>query len=285
MSCVMSHCSKELSACMSNPQCAQGLGCFMTCAAQKQEGACQVRCTDLHENEQLRRFTKCTLADRQCYPALAADARYPSLPSNLWETNTLNKDFLSKLLRGRWYISAGLNEAFDCFDCQVHDFEQPRNQQHVADAVFSYRIKTDGDNFRTKEGKKHLAIVANSGEQIETEAPSFVSGKKWGIDAFSPSSSHPTTTDTKLILTIDPNYMDYADEWTVLSSDVDQYMVVAYRGTNAAWKGYGGLNVYTREPVSSFDDVQPFVRKGIELGLAKVGLTLQDLHVVDNSCK
>lgn len=29
------------------------------------------------------------------------------------------KSFNTKLMDGRWYISAGLNPAFDCFDCQV----------------------------------------------------------------------------------------------------------------------------------------------------------------------
>lgn len=29
------------------------------------------------------------------------------------------KSFNTKLMEGRWYISAGLNPAFDCFDCQV----------------------------------------------------------------------------------------------------------------------------------------------------------------------
>lgn len=29
------------------------------------------------------------------------------------------KSFNPKMMEGRWYISAGLNPAFDCFDCQV----------------------------------------------------------------------------------------------------------------------------------------------------------------------
>lgn len=46
--------------------------------------------------------------------------------------------------------------------------------------------------------------------------------------------------------------MNYADEWIVLSSLAhpdDGYIVLAYRGTNAAWEWDGGLNIYTRQPM------------------------------------
>lgn len=96
MTCVAKNCSKELSKCLSNPTCGQGLGCFIGCTTSdivknsssrvaavdelgKQpkiiEGACQVRCMDLYQNHLLDDFTECSLTKNHCYPCLKADDR------------------------------------------------------------------------------------------------------------------------------------------------------------------------------------------------------------------
>jgi len=82
MACVANHCSAKLSQCLSDPKCAQGLGCFMGCAAkdaihsnQMSEGSCQVRCMDLYQNKLLDDFTDCSLTENHCYDALKADTR------------------------------------------------------------------------------------------------------------------------------------------------------------------------------------------------------------------
>lgn len=41
-------------------------------------------------------------------------------------------------------------------------------------------------------------------------------------------------------------YLHYTDDWYILASKPDQYVVIYYRGNNDAWKGYGGATVYTR---------------------------------------
>lgn len=41
-------------------------------------------------------------------------------------------------------------------------------------------------------------------------------------------------------------YLNYTDDWYILASKPDQYVVIYYRGNNDAWKGYGGATVYTR---------------------------------------
>jgi len=345
MACVAKHCSRELGECLSDRQCARGMGCFVGCVVNPQieiEGSCQVRCMDLYQNENLDKFTDCTLTRNKCYETLKADNRYPPLPGQLWDEKIYaNKDLkneLDNLFRGTWYVSGGLNPSFDTFDCQIHIFFEPgRDDQGetginksrmfgsessrykeseiiIADAIFRYRVSLeDGSGFFTKSGGKRLSVVTRKDNGMTTAK--FDVGKKWGKDIFSitpDSNTHlgiadsfpiakPTFNDgpPKLILTLRPPTLNYADEWTILSSSGKLgYMVVAYRGTNAAWDGYGGLNLYTREPVdvnelrralaapgraaeSGFSEIA----LGVKEGLAKVGLDLMDLVPVDNSCK
>lgn len=41
-------------------------------------------------------------------------------------------------------------------------------------------------------------------------------------------------------------YLNYTDDWYILASKPDEYVVIYYKGNNDAWKGYGGATVYTR---------------------------------------
>jgi VDE lipocalin domain len=366
MMCVTSNCGSILQECVKDSTCLRGLGCFVACAANPDasaamgEGACQVRCVDLYECDTLNAFTKCTLTDNGCYPALAADPHYPPLPRQWAEAVDVHQ--LRQLLNGRWYVSAGLNPAFDHFACQVHDFtatatrtpdaadESPGVNVPIADATFSYRIALDskGQKRVTRVGQKRLYLKQDGGGADETQS-SFRVGMAWGRDAFDssllsrqptgdPRSSAAARTANKehpraqLALTTVPDYMEYEDDWTILSASTTadddhatttntkvrspfvrgreamadptepspppstDYMVVAYRGRNAAWRGYGGLNVYTRRPVnlwelavgSSSSTSSPSnpgdeaLLRGIQRGLDKVGLTVADLLPVDH---
>lgn len=238
--------------------------------------------------------------------------RYPGLPRALLDDRLLKDDKtteneLKNLFRGKWIISAGLNPSFDTFDCQVHEFYAPKeggqSGKVVADATFSYRVQVDGDKFITKIGPKKLALVKDEpvGERRSNENELlFERGKKWGIDSFSVGDERRDKQHTdgyRLILTLRPNAMDYKDEWSVLSYSNDKthgFIVLAYQGTNAAWEGYGGLNIYTRSPITiqSLIDAEQrtdytfgrVMAQGIKSGLDKVGLSLTDLMQVDNSC-
>lgn len=44
----------------------------------------------------------------------------------------------------------------------------------------------------------------------------------------------------------DNEYLHYQDDWYIVASKPDSYVVVYYKGTNDAWDGYGGAVVYTR---------------------------------------
>ena len=44
----------------------------------------------------------------------------------------------------------------------------------------------------------------------------------------------------------DNDYLHYSDDWYILASKPDEYLLIYYKGNNDAWKGYGGATVYTR---------------------------------------
>jgi violaxanthin de-epoxidase len=311
MACVANSCSTELKECLADPTCTKGLTCFVRCVVNSKqehagEGVCQQRCMDLYENTLLKRFTECSITENKCYPALPADIRYPAFDSSnrlaLWQPDLIESPSkLQQLLRGRWYISAGLNPAFDCFQCQAHDFYPPSTKAAppnnagenriiavVADATFSYRVQQEDGLYRATAGDKRLALEttadADSGNSASPHLR-FDPSKRWGIDSFVSSDSNDITTTAsttagrRLVLTLRPSLMDYRDEWVVLASVPDRFFIVAYSGSNAAWEGYGGLNVYTRSC-----DVDAELVPAIEKGLAKVGLSLNDLTVIDNNC-
>jgi hypothetical protein len=148
--------------------------------------------------------------------------------------------------------------------------------EELVEATFSYRIIRDDGTIFTRSGDKTLTPTANGGQ---------------------------------LELRLRPDRMDYVDDWTILAFEPNEYIVVYYHGGNVAWKGYGGLNVYTRCVLLLLADLlfrmlsdcsyfwallllfrsgrlpeNPEVQKAIDKGLAKVGLSLGDLTIVDNTC-
>jgi violaxanthin de-epoxidase len=264
---------------------------------------------DLYQSPLLDAFTECTLTDHACYPPLASDPRYPPLdrrPEQLWQSNLLSEpEKLSNLFTGMWYLSAGLNPAFDTFDCQTHEFSKPNaNVKNggilIADATFSYRIQLSNDGkWFPRTGDKRLTLVYEDSSFIPNgKWRGWDQGLKWGIDSFLdehydndvkskslPASSTPindnvnvNTKSPRLVLTLRPDLMNYKDDWVVLQSS-PEYIVLLYHGTNSAWEGYGGLNVYTRTRT-----ISDTLKRDVERGLSKVNLSLRDLTIVDNSC-
>jgi len=262
MSCATGKCARELQSCFTNPGCAKGMGCMFSCMGRADEGTCQVRCLDLHQNAQMDALTDCTLTKNGCYPPLKPDPKYPPVP-----VDAAQPDFdLQSTFKGKWLVAAGHNKAFDCFDCQEHDFYPvagdggSEGAARAVDATFKYRVKRDDGTWFTRSGDKRLTAVEDTGKQ------------RGG-----PSGGH-------LRLTLRPDSMRYMDDWYVLASEPDAFIVVAYRGHNAAWDGYGGLNVYTRTgrlPDEADGEKLAKIRAGIE----KVGLSLSDLTQIDNSCR
>jgi violaxanthin de-epoxidase len=166
---------------------------------------------DLYEDEAMQALTDCTLTEHACYPPLPPANDYVPISDESLEV----KAFDLRTLQGRWYVAAGGNPAFDCFPCAQHEFRyNDKDKPPRLEATFSYRIARDDGSVFTRRGDKLITQKGNNG---------------------------------KLELRLDPDRMKYRDDWTVLANEPDEdYVVVYYHGTNVAWDGYGGLNVYTR---------------------------------------
>lgn len=61
--CIAEKCGKELSSCFADSKCAEGVKCFMKCAAQdsfgvNERGLCQAKCYDVHEAPMVRKISQ-----------------------------------------------------------------------------------------------------------------------------------------------------------------------------------------------------------------------------------
>jgi violaxanthin de-epoxidase len=114
---------------------------------------------------------------------------------------------------GRWYISAGLNKVFDTFDCQVHFFDSPYKGKFYAKLF--WRISQPDGEFFTKDA----------------------------VQRFIQDPKNPAH-----LVNHDNDYLHYKDDWYVIDSEPDDFVLVYYKGSNDAWDGYGGSFLYTRDP-------------------------------------
>ena len=105
--CVVSQCTGKLARCLTSPKCAANLVCINSCTGRKDESECQIRCGDLFENEVVGDFNACAVSQKKCVPQRQDDGAYPE-PS----PEAIVKRFDTRVFDGRWYISAGLNDAF-----------------------------------------------------------------------------------------------------------------------------------------------------------------------------
>jgi hypothetical protein len=202
MTCATKHCASELQTCFSDIPCAFGMKCIFSCIGKSgEEGACQVRCMDLHDNEKMRAVTECTMTQHKCIPPLAADPKYAAVLSN----DLADHNFDYAMMRGTWFVAAGWNPAFDCFECQRHEFFDPdiSSSDKAFDATFSYRIQRDDGTSFARTGDKRLTPLGKG----------------------------------RLTLRLRPERMNYQDDWTVLAAQEDVFMLVHYHGSNVAWDG------------------------------------------------
>lgn len=74
-------------------------------------------------------------------------------------------------------------------------------------------------------------------------------------------------------------YLHYEDDWYIVGSKPDSYIVVYYKGNNDAWRGYGGAVVYTKADKFP-QELVPEVSAAVE----QVGLKWADFKITDNTC-
>jgi len=240
--CLLKKCQLPLARCVTDPTCAPNLLCIQTCTAAADEADCQIRCGDAFANDVVADFTKCAVTDKNCVPQRQDDGSYP-VPKD----ETLVTEFSTEFFEGPWYISAGLNTAFDTFDCQLHKFEVPAEGKLVGNLQWRIKDPVAGTNFVTR----------------------------YTVQEFVQDKTRPG-----ILYNHDNDFLHYQDDWYVLAAKPNEYALIYYRGSNDAWDGYGGAVVYTRD--SKFPKKYT---KEIDAALQKVGLSFKDFTLTDNSCK
>jgi violaxanthin de-epoxidase len=156
------------------------------------------------------------------------------------------------MFNGRWYISAGQNDLFDTFPCQVHFFTE-----------------TSPGTFY---GKLNWRIEEPDGEYFTRDAlQQFVQDPK----------------DPAHLINHDNEYLHYKDDWYIVDFEYDDnkdnvppFAFVYYRGSNDAWDGYGGVVVYTRDA-----KLPESLVPRLKVAAAKVGFDWdKDFTLNDNTC-
>jgi len=246
--CLFKKCKLPLAKCIVNPNCLANVICINTCNGKEDETGCQIKCGDIFENAVVGEFNKCAVSDMDCVPTRPDDGSYPIPPPE-----NVVSSFDTKLWNGRWYITAGQNELFDIFPCQVHFFTE-----------------TEPGKFF---GKLNWRIQEPDGEFFNRDA----------LQRFVQDPKQPGH-----LINHDNEYLHYEDDWYIIDyaeddnkEGVPPFAFVYYRGANDAWVGYGGAVVYTRDSKLP-EELIPRLREAAK----KVNFDYdRDFTATDNTCK
>ena len=184
------------------------------------------------------------MSDKKCVPQRVDKDAFPVPPDCAQDAGFDLAGFT-----GRWFITAGLNPLFDTFDCQAHFFASPDPARLVA------RI-----NWRIPAG------VGAGG------APDFA--ERSTVQTFVQDPANKAH-----LLNHGNEYLHYEDDWYILASKPDSYVLVYYIGNNDAWRGYGGAVLYTRAPTLP-QELIPELSAAVE----GAGLKWSDFKATDNTC-
>jgi violaxanthin de-epoxidase len=250
--CLFSKCQLPLAKCIANPKCLANVICINTCNNRPDETECQIECGNLWENDVVGEFNKCAVSEMSCVPQKPDDGKYPIPPPE-----SLVPKFDTSIFQGRWYITAGQNELFDRFPCQVHFFTPTK----------------PGTFF----GKLNWRIEEPDGEFFTRDA----------LQRFVQDPQEPAH-----LLNHDNEYLHYQDDWYIVDYEPDNnsgglppFVFVYYRGSNDAWDGYGGAVVYTRAAALDPTEQNPLLSR-LRVAASKVGMDWDnDFAITDNTCR
>jgi len=246
--CLLNKCKLPLAKCITNPKCLANVICINTCNSAADEIGCQIKCGDTFENDVVGEFNKCAVSDMDCVPTRPDDGSYP-VP----KPEVVVPKFDTKLWNGKWYITAGQNDLFDIFPCQIHFFTET----------------APGKFF----GKLNWRIEEPDGEFFSRDA----------VQRFVQDPQQPGH-----LINHDNEYLHYQDDWWIIDyadddnkEGVPPFAFVYYRGENDAWIGYGGVVVYTRDA-----KLPPELIPRLKEAAKKVNFDWdKDFSLTDNTCK
>merc|ERR1719491_97378 len=246
--CLLNKCKAPLAKCITNPKCLANVICINTCNSAADEIGCQIKCGDTFENDVVGEFNKCAVSDMDCVPTRPDDGSYP-IPN----PEVVVPKFDTKLWNGKWYITAGQNDLFDIFPCQIHFFTET----------------APGKFF----GKLNWRIDEPDGEFFSRDA----------VQRFVQDPKQPGH-----LINHDNEYLHYQDDWWIIDyadddnkEGVPPFAFVYYRGENDAWLGYGGVVVYTRD-----SKLPPELIPRLKEAAKKVNFDWdKDFKLTDNTCQ
>ncbi|CAM9804643.1 unnamed protein product [Phaeothamnion confervicola] len=262
--CIASKCGGAVVAAARDQRALHELTCLSSCGID--DIACQMRCGDMYEQDVLRNFHVCAIAEHHCVPQRRDIGRH-MLP----DPAALPATFEPERFSGEWFITHGLNGVFDCFDCQRHIVRGEPGKM-VVDV--EYRVA------RTAGGSSSLADAVfgagggggtGAGEGAEDAEGTFTRSLR---QTFLQDPEHPG-----VLQAADNGYLHQRDDWFILDADPDSHMLVYYTGCNDAWCGYVGGVVYSRTPQLAAE-----TRSRLVATAAAFGIRFQDMCSTDNSC-
>jgi violaxanthin de-epoxidase len=238
--CLLGNCQGQLARCLADGECLENLICLQGCNGKPDEAGCQIRCGDLYQDQAIEAFNSCAVSDKKCVPQKIDKDVFP-VPKD----SALDNNFDLNNFQGRWYITAGLNPLFDQFDCQEHYFGVPEPGKLYG--KINWRINKRDNDFIERNTVQTFRQVEGAPAKLENHGNAF---------------------------------LHYSDDWYILASKPDEYVLIYYIGNNDAWQGYGGATVYTRAASLPEEYIPEISEK-----LQTVGLKWSDFKVTDNSCK
>jgi len=127
-------CGKASKECFANPNnkdCIKGMACLAKCGS---DTTCSTGCFAAFGSDTFTGFLGCALEDKKCLS-------FPSDPKLLGWLDDANApikiaNFDIKSLKGDWFKVLGLDERYDCFECQQNRFRQDQEGGWRMDTTF-----------------------------------------------------------------------------------------------------------------------------------------------------
>lgn len=224
--CMLEHCASQMKDCYEDSDCKTAMVCMIGCGTSNQ--TCVFNCFFSYENEIFDNFMKCIVTDYRCMeiPPLNPPVKCHR-PTNIQTT------FEIKSLIGSWVIVLGMNQIYDCFNCQNTTYIQAHDG--LFSAVERYDIKAIDGTIKHRTTFESIA-------QWNATTPGILkyNSRQMGLEIHS--------------------------EWRVLDYGTD-YIFAYYCGSISSNYFYEGAVVYSKSVTLSNDTLSKLKKVATDAGL------------------
>lgn len=251
--CFANECKRETASCFTDGSCLKGVTCLGRC---KGEQECATRCFAQYGSSKLDSWLTCTLEDHSCVK-IPKDMDFSVIDK---DPPHIVKGFDPKQLQGTWYKIMGVNQKYDCFDCQKNTFSvanvangegEDGGTGQVADIKVNFRLaKPDSADFWENTITERLQV-----DPVGSPRTFHTDGKLFGLS--------------------------FKENWYVTGHSNDpgqEFVFVQYKGHTLQGSYYGGF-VYARKPYlprTAMDKVAKVAREH--------GIDPDSMIPIDNTC-